>query len=96
MRRAARVDENQKEVVDGLRGIGCSVISLAAVGRGCPDLLVGYRARCFLLEVKDGSKPQSQRKLTPDQREFFEGWRGQCRVVETVEEAIRVVTESYK
>ena len=55
MRRAAKVDANQAEIVQALRQIGAVVQSLAAVGNGCPDLLVGYRNRLFLLELKDGS-----------------------------------------
>jgi hypothetical protein len=31
------------------------------VGRGVPDLLVGWRGTNLLLEVKDGNKPQSAR-----------------------------------
>ena len=96
MRRAAKVDDNQADIVAGLRQIGCSVLSLAAVGKGCPDLLVGYRAHNFLIEVKDGNKIPSKRKLTPDQRQFFAEWRGQVRKVESLDEAIQVVTESYQ
>ena len=40
MRRAARIDDNQIAIVKALRKAGCSVLSLAAVGNGCPDLLV--------------------------------------------------------
>jgi hypothetical protein len=63
MRRAAKVDANQTEIVQALRQIGAVVQSLAAVGNGCPDLLVGYRNRLFLLELKDGNKPPSAQKL---------------------------------
>ena len=41
MRRAARTDANQAEIVAALRGVGASVQPLHAVGQGCPDLLVG-------------------------------------------------------
>lgn len=76
MRRAARVDANHSEIVQLLREIGCSVQSLAGVADGCPDLLVGYRGQTFLFEVKDGMKPSSKRKLTPDQEAWVDGWRG--------------------
>jgi hypothetical protein len=56
VRRAAKVDANQREVVAALRGAGASVQLLHAVGEGCPDLLVGYKGLTMLLEVKDGSK----------------------------------------
>lgn len=92
MRRAAKVDDNQAEIVAALRKIGASVQPLHAVGQGCPDLLVGWRGITSLLEVKDGKKPPSARKLTPDQEKWHAAWMGQVTVVETVEQAILAVT----
>jgi hypothetical protein len=87
LRRAAKVDANHAVIVGGLRACGALVRSLAAVGKGCPDLLVQHRGRLMLLEVKDGRKSPSQRKLTPDQEAFrAEGW--EFVVVESVEGAI--------
>lgn len=76
MRRAAKVDANQAEIVEALRSAGCSVQSLATVGKGCPDLLVGYNGMRLLFELKDGKKPPSARKLTPDQEKWLGEWRG--------------------
>lgn len=82
MRLKPKIDGNQTEVVTALRAIGCTVHSLAACGHGMPDLLVGYRGRTTLLEVKDGSLPPSKRALTPDQAAWHAEWRGdQVRVV---------------
>ena len=92
VRRAAKIDDNQPAIVAALRQIpGVTVRSLAHVGEGMPDLIVGFRQRNFLFEVKDPDKPPSKRKLTPDQEKFFEGWRGQCHVVETVFEIVEVI-----
>jgi hypothetical protein len=88
MRKYARLDANQKAVVTALRKIGCSVQSLASVGDGCPDLLVGWHARNFLMEVKDGSKPPSARRLTEDEADWFERWNGQAVTVESPEAAV--------
>ena len=71
MRRAARIDENQPDIVEALRKRGAFVQSLAAIGKGCPDLLVGFHGRWFVLEVKDGSKPPSRQKLTTDERDWI-------------------------
>ena len=90
-RRAAKVDENQREVVSALRNIGCSVTLLHAVGQGCPDIMVGFRGQNILLEIKDGKKPPSARKLTPAQQEWHAAWRGKAYVVASIEEAIEVV-----
>ena len=91
MRRAARTDTNQAEIVRMLSQFGASVVSLAAVGSGVPDLLVGYQGRNFLLEVKDGNKPPSRRRLTSDQVEFHRDWRGSVSVVKNADEALQAV-----
>ena len=90
--RRAKVDRNHAAIVRALRDIGCSVQSLATVGDGCPDLLVGYHGVNHLLEVKDGSKPPSARQLTPDEGRWHTEWRGDVVVVSDVDSAIGVVT----
>ena len=91
MRRAAKVDQNQPEIVDALRKIGATVQPLHGVGAGCPDILVGYRGRNLLVEIKDGSKPPSARKLTPDQVEWHASWRGQVAVADSIDAAIAII-----
>ena len=92
MRRAAKIDANQSAIVDALRKCGAFVQSLAAVGNGCPDLLIGYRGRTILLEVKDGSKVPSAQKLTPDQLNWHGGWNGSTlAVVNDIEGALRIL-----
>jgi Holliday junction resolvase len=89
MRSRARIDDNQRELVKALRKSGCKVLSLAAVGNGCPDLLV-FRANVLtILEVKDGSKPPSQQKLTIFQEQFRVDWPVQ--VVNSIESALKAV-----
>lgn len=92
MRRAARVDENQSDIVAALRAIGATV-KVISQGDGIPDLLVGFMGKTILLEVKDGKKPPSARKLTPAEQKFFDEWRGgSLAIVNTVDEAIAAVT----
>lgn len=90
-RRAARVDANHSAVVLALVARGWTVQTLASVGVGCPDLLVGARGCNVLLEIKDGSKPASARKLTPDQRRWHRHWQGQVAVVHSEAEAAGAV-----
>lgn len=92
MRRAARIDANHTAIVDALRGIGATVTSLAAVGGGAPDLLIGHRGRNFLIEVKDGDKSASRRCLTDDQVIWHNAWKGQVGIVLSPLDAIRLVT----
>lgn len=81
-------DQNQKEIVEGLRAAHRSVVSLHATANGCPDLLVGFQGYNFLLEVKRDKKA----KLTPPQVDFHASWRGQRAVITTLDEAIRATT----
>jgi hypothetical protein len=89
---AARVDANQPAIVEALRAIGASVLHLHTLGQGAPDILVGYRGRNYLMEIKDGNKPPSRRRLTDDERIFFDGWLGQVAIVENEQQAIDIVT----
>lgn len=89
--RNAKVDANQKQITEALRRAGCSVQPLHTIGRGVPDLLVGWRGKNFLLELKDGSKRPSERRLTEDQQTWHQEWRGQVAVAESIEEALRLL-----
>ena len=91
MRRRACVDENQPEVIKALRAVGASVQPLHAVGQGVPDLLVGWNLRNYLVEVKDGTRPPSERKLTLAQEKWHREWRGQVLVVKSLDEALAIV-----
>jgi len=94
VRRAARTDGNQGAIVDALRAIGATVCSLAACGKGIPDLLIGYRAHNYLIEVKNPDKPAADRALTDDQVIWHDGWQGVVHVVETPAQALQVVRGS--
>lgn len=89
-RQIARVDNNQTEIVEKLRDAGASILHLHTLGRGSPDILIGFRNVNLLVEIKmpDG-------KLTDDERKFFDGWRGQVTVVRTVEDALRLLDDSW-
>lgn len=88
MRQAAKVDKNQAAIVEALQRMGANVESLADVGRGVPDLLVGYAGRLILLEIK--SRPRA--RLTTSQAIWHRRWAGYpVYVVRSVEEALRVI-----
>jgi hypothetical protein len=88
MRRAARRDDNEQEIVKALRKAGAHVAYLDTPA----DLLVGYRGRTIILEVKDGNKPPSARKLTPNEQKFHDEWTGGAlHIVTCTKEAIDVL-----
>jgi hypothetical protein len=82
MRRAAHVDSNQAEIVEVLRYVGATVAHLHTVGGGVPDLVVGYKGRNYLLEVKPGdAKDKRRRALNDNERTWHSQWGGQAAVV---------------
>lgn len=91
MRRYPNLDVNQPDIVKALRAAGASVTSLASVGDGCPDILVGIRKVTTVMEIKDGAKPPSKRKLTEPEEKWHAGWSGSKHIVESVEQALAVL-----
>ena len=55
-RRAAKIDDNQPELVRLMRAMGVSVAITSAAHDGFTDLVVGFGGITVLVEVKDGSK----------------------------------------
>lgn len=91
MRRRAASDGNQPAIVQALRSVGATVASCHAVGQGFPDLVVGFRGRNFLIEVKDPAQPKHRHELTPAQVEFHAGWNGEIAKVFTPEDALAAI-----
>lgn len=93
MSRARRVDSNHQEIIAALRQVGASVLDLHALP-GALDLLVGHRGVLRIIEVKDGNKSASRRKLTPAELEtirLFEAVGCPVHVVSSVDEALRAI-----
>jgi hypothetical protein len=86
-----RVDDNQAIIVRALRSVGATVQSLADIGKGCPDLLVAFRGQCFVAEVKDGSKPPSRRKLTPDEENWHRLWAAPVYILNNIDDALNML-----
>ena len=80
-----KADKNQAQIVKALRSYGISVQCLHTVGRGCPDLVCGFKGRNILLEVKN---PLAKGKLTGAETLWHQRWQGQVAVIETVEQAL--------
>lgn len=94
MRRANRRDPGEKPIVEALRAIGARVSSWGT--DGAPDLVVGWRGRVFLLEIKEpigpeGGTSKRGQHLTPAQVRFHREWFGYVDVVRSVDEALAVL-----
>ena len=86
MRRIARIDSNQPEIVRDLRRVGAFVFPTHTLGRGFPDLVVVYHGTVYLLEVKIPGGT-----LTPDEQKFYEDSQGAPYIVRSSEDALRVI-----
>jgi hypothetical protein len=81
-----RVDANQSEIANALRRAGATVHDTHEVGRGFPDLVVGFRGINYLIEVKVPGE-----KLNPVESDWHVFWRGRSSVVSTVGGALAVI-----
>lgn len=82
--RRAKLDSTHAPMVELFEACGCSVLDLAAVGGGCPDVLVGRNGRSVLVEFKrPGWKPTikgNEAVTAARQALWAERWRG-CPIV---------------
>ena len=90
MRLKARVDKNQTEIVMALRAAGAKVLLLHQKGQGCPDLLVGFRGRLLLMEVKSKGG-----RLTTDELYFYDIWMEYMVVVYSIDDALKAIGADY-
>ncbi len=88
MRGYARTDTNHKEIVAAFRSLGATVLDTSVLGRGAPDLCVGYAGFSVLVEVKHGNGA-----LTEDQVKFHGSWKGDIRIVRTVDDVIGMLRD---
>ena len=81
---AKKRDANELEIVRALEKIGATVERMDDP----VDLLVGYRSKTYLIEVK-----AARGKLTGDQVDFIANWKGSpIYVVRDAETAIDIVS----
>ncbi len=90
-RYSRRVDDNQEAITKAVRQMGVSVWVTSSLGDGAPDEVWGFRGKNWLVEIKDGEKYASQRKLTPCEKAFHDRWRGQIAIISNLEEAVKLI-----
>lgn len=89
MRRAARVDTVQQELVLLIRRLGGHVLHLHTVGAGCPDAVVALRRnhepewQTVLAEFKTRNG-----KLNAAQESFHAAWPGEIRVLRDADDVL--------
>jgi Holliday junction resolvase len=88
-RRAARVDANQGEIVKAFRALGWYVLIISQL-KNCCDIIVSKNGRTIAVEIKDGSKPSSQQKLTEGELKFKDEWQGEYALITTIEDITKL------
>ena len=81
LRYDAKRDANEPEIVEALEAVGAKVLRLDDV-----DLLVGYRDRLYMLEVKTATG-----RLNKKQAKFFREWAGHVWIVRTRIQALKII-----
>jgi len=90
MRRAARRDDNEQDIIKAMREVGAYVKVIN--DEGLFDLLVNYRGETMLIEVKDGAKPPSARRFIEAEQKFHDEWPGSdLYIINSVEEALALL-----
>ena len=91
--RPHRVDANQKSIVRALREIpGVSVFETHMVGKGFPDICIGYKGRTILIELKSSLKD----KLTLPEQNFQVYWTGEVYVCSTLGSVLDCINPRMK
>ena len=82
----SKVDANHTEIVKAFRSMGAYVLDTHDL-KNCCDCIVNFRGQITAVEIKDGAKPLSQRKLKKGEQEFKDDWQdngGRWALVETL------------
>lgn len=88
MRRAAKIDENQNDIVSALRDIPG-----VEVEPGHDDLLIGFRGKTYWFEIKSPGQVKRNGELRkgalkPSQIRLLKSWTGHYSVVWSVEQIL--------
>lgn len=75
-RYARRVDHSQPDIVKALRAAGCTVVSLAPLGKGAPDLAVGTGGFTYLMECKSPQYKKAHPERIAEQHAWAKRWQG--------------------
>jgi hypothetical protein len=97
MRRAAKVDRNQSEIVKALRCVGAFVVITSQL-KNAFDILVAYQGRTYVIEIKDGELPPSKKVLTEGELKCKNGFNKvgvDYHIVESVDQAIELINMGH-
>ncbi len=86
-----RIDDSQRECINALRAMGCTVEAIQGA-TGCPDLLCGVFGITELVEVKPVTGITRRRELRESQVAWHQRWKGRPPlVVRNLEDCVALV-----
>lgn len=88
-RRAARVDDNQPEIVKAFRDLGWYVLIISQL-KNCCDIIVSKKGRTIAVEIKDGKKSKSQQKLSDGELKFKSEWQGEYKLITCINDVLDI------
>jgi len=87
-RQTHRPDANHFDILNAYLEMGCTVLDVHK-STGALDLVVGNWGINDIVEIKDGSKVPSARKLSDTEQQVFTGWKGRSPVlIESIQDAV--------
>lgn len=87
LRTAARKDANHNEIVRELERCGWSVLETYQL-KDCCDCIAAKQGRTVAIEIKPDNVPPSRRKLTKGEQEFKDRWKGEWRLIQSVDDVL--------
>ena len=88
--RACRIDRNQPEIVKHFRDHGFSVLLIHTL-KNCCDIIISKNMKTACIEIKDGLKPKSARKLTEGELKFKNNWQGNYFIITSENDANKLI-----
>ncbi len=75
-------DANEKEIVDALKKVGCSVVRINWL-----DLIVGYKGENYIIEVK-----MPKGKVSAGQQLIIDSWQGRKpEIARGIDDALKII-----
>tara|TARA_Y100000310_G_C20699475_1_gene828378 strand:- start:5904 stop:6212 length:309 start_codon:yes stop_codon:yes gene_type:complete len=90
----SKTDDNHKEIVKMFRDCGWVVLDVHTL-KDCCDIFISRAFQTIAVEIKDGKKKPSARKLTPGELKFRQNWLGHYRLVESIEDVMDINQEFF-